>query len=187
MGRFYGIFLVCILLFLPLAGCDKESEAQDGNQANATRKETEQPKVDRDVILVETALVQPHLLQDMLLLPGSTEARHDVRISSERAGRVEWVGPTEGDKVTKDEVIAMIDLSALQATLNRAQASYDLKITTLERRMSLFDRKVLSKEELDQARTYMLQAKSDLRTAQVEYEQGIVRSPIDGTVEELFR
>ncbi len=180
--RFCHIVLTIILLScLGLAGCNSESNAEDhalpGSGNNAAR--------DREAVLVEVREVIPEPLHDVLLLPGSTEARNDVRLSSERAGRVEWVGFTEGDTVKKGEIIAKIDLSALKAALDRAQASYDLKKLLAERRQSLFERKVLSLEELDQALTEMVKAQSDLRTTQVEHEQGIVRSPIDGTVERM--
>ncbi len=175
------LMIIILLSCLGVAGCHGNSNAQDEDRPAPVA----QGARDRDVVLVEVREVVPEPLHDVLLLPGSTEARHDVRISSERAGRVEWVGFTEGDKVLRGEIIAKIDLSALKAALDRAQASYDLKKLLAERRQALYDRKVLSLEELDQALTEMVKAQSDLRTTQVEHEQGIVRSPIDGTVERM--
>lgn len=179
------LFLCLALLILAsaLPGCSSESGAANSDSEGAAQEAGEQQE--SRAVRVRLEEVMPAPLQDILVLPAETEAEDDVALSSERAGRVEWVGVTEGDEVTQGQVLVKIDLNSLAAALDRAQANYDLAMTRAERRRQLHKNRVLSKEELDHAETELLKAASDLRTAKVNYEQGIVRAPISGTVERV--
>lgn len=168
-----------LLLAVSLWGCSSESGAAHENDTQPDKVRQSQSRA----VQVRVEEVQPGPLKDILVLPAETEAQHDIRLSSERAGRVEWVGVTEGDQVQAGDVLIKIDLNSLAAALDRAQANHDLAESTARRRRQLFSSRVLSQEELDQAETELLKAKSDLRTAKVEYDQGIVQAPISGTVE----
>jgi len=177
--RIYPILMLCLLLALAAQGCSSETNAAHENRDKAAQQDTNESRA----IRVRVEEVRPTPLKDILTLPAETEARHDLRLSAERPGRVEWVGVTEGDKVEEGDVLIKIDLNSLAAALDRAQANYDMAKSTAERRRQLHSNRVLSKEELDQAETELRTAQSDLRTARVEYDQGIVRAPISGTIE----
>ncbi|MDD4953054.1 MAG: efflux RND transporter periplasmic adaptor subunit [Desulfovibrionaceae bacterium] len=168
-----GLALVVLAaLVLAHAGGTKEPEAQASVPAKSVRVTVEK--------------VAPAIIRDVLTLPGQTEAAHDVTLSAERGGRVEYVGFTEGDRVQKGQLIAKIDLTALDAGLGRAEASYDLAKVQAERRASLMDSNVLSREELDKAQTEYKLARNNLREARVNRRQGAVVSPIDAVVNDLL-
>ncbi|WP_022660362.1 efflux RND transporter periplasmic adaptor subunit [Paucidesulfovibrio longus] len=134
---------------------------------------------------VLVAEVRPATLHDTLTLPGSTEALRDVTMAAERAGRVEWIGPVEGDKVTEGEVVAKIDMDKAEADLLKARSAYALAKKQAERRKELRGKNLLSQEELDQANTELESATSDLTQAQVNYDQGLIKSPIPGRINDL--
>jgi membrane fusion protein (multidrug efflux system) len=140
----------------------------------------------RDAVKVRVQTVEPAPLVDKLTLPGETEPSEDVLVAAERSGPVEWLGPREGDAVKRGQTIAKVDLDVLQATLDRAQATYELAKEQAERRRTLAEKEVLSREELDRALTDLVLAEASLRQAKVEYDQGVVRSPIDGVINELY-
>ncbi len=180
------LYLCLALLIMAgaLPGCGNQSGAADSAAGDSSAQKAGEQQEDR-VVRVRLEEVRPAPLQDILVLPAETKAASDVALSSERAGRVEWVGVTEGDEVTQGQVLVKIDLNSLAAALDRAQANYDLAVTRAQRRRQLHKNRVLSKEELDHAETELLKAASDLRTAKVYYEQGIVLAPISGTVERV--
>jgi membrane fusion protein, multidrug efflux system len=134
---------------------------------------------------VSVITVTPTPITDILILPGQTEPRHDITLSAERGGRVEWVGPEEGDTVKKGEVLAEIDLTALKSALDRAEASFELTQKQAKRREDLLSRNVVAEEELDKAETDLRVAESNLREARVNYRQGKIISPIAGLVDRL--
>ncbi len=162
-----------LLVSLTAAGC-----GGDGNTNPVPAAESVAVKV-----TCETAALS--VIRDELTLPGRTEADKDLTLSAEHGGRVEWVGPVEGGRVTKGQRIAAIDLSALKAALEKATASHELARRQVERRRELVDQDLLSREEFDQAETELQLSRNSLRQAQVDYRQGQVFSPIDGVVNEL--
>ncbi len=164
---------VVLLFFIALGGSPDED-------ANATL----QPK--QRAIRVQTWTVTPITLNDILTLPGATEALHDVTVAAERSGKVEWMGPKRGDEVAANETIARIDLDSAQADLSKAKAAYNLAKKQAERRRELLERQVLSKEEMDKANTELSAARSQLTQARKAFTQGDVTSPVPGIINDLF-
>lgn len=148
--------------------------------------EHDAPKEQARTINVSVVEVVPTPIKDILILPGETEAYRDVLVGADTGGRVEWIGPREGDAVKKGQLLAKIDVSALKATLERAQASLDLAQDLYQRRNKLFKRKIINQEELNRSKTELVLAKSTLRQTQVEYERGFLRAPISGRVNRLL-
>jgi len=131
---------------------------------------------------VSVISVVPTPIRDIIVLPGQTEAWQDVRLASDTDGVVEWVGVNEGGEVARDQLVAKVDVSALKAALERAEASFALADDVYKRRELLYERKVIAKEELDRSLTERTVALNILRQARVEYQRGFVRSPVEGVV-----
>jgi len=161
---------------MSLSGCNRSESS--GQLENARDKVP--------VVQVAIMQVQPTPMRDVLLLPGETEAWQDVRVASDMAGRVEWIGPREGEQVKKGDLLVKVDVSALKAALDRAQAAFDLADELYQRRQQLYDGKLIAKEDLDRSVTERALALGNLRQAKVEYERGFARAPIDGVVNYLF-
>jgi len=159
-----------------LSGCNRsESGTKPQNEKNSSR-----------TVQVSVTEVEPTPMKDILVLPGETEAWQDVFVAADMAGRVEWVGPKEGDFVRKDELIAKIDVLSLKAALDKAQAALKLAEDLYDRRLKLFERKIINQEELEKALTEQTLARAGFRQAQTEYDRGFVRAPISGLVNHLF-
>ena len=94
-------------------------------------------------------------MRDVVFLPGETEAYEDVKVAANTAGRVEWIGPREGQKVQKGDLLAKIDVSALKAALDHAKAAYKLADDLYQRRRRLYENKIIAKEEFDQSETQL--------------------------------
>jgi membrane fusion protein (multidrug efflux system) len=163
-----------ILVFM--TGCDsQESIAQSENGLKQPR-----------AVKVSVVEVQPSPIRDVLILPGETEAFHDILVPADTGGRVEWIGPHEGDTVKKGQLLARIDVASLEAGLNRAEAAFKLADELYQRRRKLFDRKIINQEELDRSLTERTLAHANLRQARVEHERGFLKSPVSGIINHLF-
>ena len=139
-----------------------------------------------DVTPVTITVVAPVSIRDVVFLPGETEAYEDVKVAANAAGRVEWIGPREGQTVKKDELLAKIDVSAHKAALEHAEAACDLANDLCERRRRLYANKIIAKEELDQSETQLKLALTDLEQIKVRYNHGFPKSPIAGIVNYLY-
>ena len=173
--RLRWLGLGVLLLLVALGGCrGSESRAEAEKEQNVAK-----------VIKVDVAEVTPAPIRDILVLPGETEAWQDVLVASDKDGRVEWIGPKEGDAVKKGQLLARIDVSALKTIITRSEASAELTKDLYERRKTLFDRGIVHQEALERARTDKALAESDLVKAKVEYDRGFPHSPISGMVNYL--
>ena len=169
-----AMLAVLAILALLGAGCD-------GAPAGTPQKAKEPPAVK-----VRVREIQPAPIRDVLVLPGTTEARHDVVLPAERDGRVDWIGPQEGERVKAGQLVAKIDVEALGAALERAQAVAKLAAETAGRRESLGRRKVIPQEDIERAVTERTISQEQLKEAKVHYQKGFVRAPIDGVINKLF-
>ena len=174
--RFLPILLTLLLFHISFYGCR-------GSESNA-QPEDKQGKV--KAVNVGVLEVKPTPIHDILILPGETEAWQDVLVSADKSGRIEWIGPSEGDQVKKGELLARIDVSALKAIIDRAEATLNLADDLYQRRKILFDRGIVHKEAIEKALTDKALAESDLLKAKVEYDRGFPRSPINGMVNHLY-
>ena len=175
---FWDIFLIIIAALLALAslallwGCDQPEARANGADG---------PKA----VNVHIQPLVPGTISDVRILPGEVEALEDIVLSAECEGVVEWIGPAEGEDVERDQLIARIDLQTLQTALDKAEANLGLAQKQARRRQDLFDRRVATREELDEALTTLNLARATLQEAQAAYERGVIRSPITGVLDDL--
>jgi membrane fusion protein (multidrug efflux system) len=170
------VVLVALLAVFLLAGCK--------DQENMAVAESDSREI--AAIPVSVTVVAPVSMRDVVFLPGETEAYEDVKVAANAAGRVEWIGPREGQTVQKGELLAKIDVSAHKAALEHAKAAYNLASDLCERRRRLYKSKIIAREELDQSETQLKLALTDLEQIKVRYNHGFPKSPITGIINHLY-
>jgi HlyD family secretion protein len=142
--------------------------------------------------------------------PGEIEPRTTVKISADIPGRVTRLAVREGDLVKRGQLLLEIDntqyLSSVRqmqasatgarARLQRAQEALRIAQATYDRRKGLFDRKLLSTQEMDQAEDALSSARSEAAAAREEtarlgaalvgardnLAKTTYRAPIDGRI-----
>ena len=170
-------FLAVLLLAGLLATACKDKEGLATTETHATRPPT---------IPVSVIAVKPESVRDVIFLPGTAEAWQDVQVAADTAGRIEWIGPREGEQVNKGDLLIKIDVSALKAALDHAEAQFQLADGLYQRRRRLYERKIIAKEELDQSATQRKLAATDYEQVKVRYNHGFPRSPISGIINHLY-
>ena len=171
-----NIIITVLLAAFVLAGCNDQDSI-----ANTENTTPEEPAIPVSVVTIE-----PVTLRDVIFLPGETEAWQDVKVAANAAGRVEWLGPREGQAVKKGQLLAKIEVSALKASLDHAKAAYQLAEDLCQRRRRLYKNKIIAKEELDQSETQRTLAMTDLEQIKVRYNHGFPKSPITGIINHLY-
>jgi membrane fusion protein (multidrug efflux system) len=173
---FWTMVLTALTAAFVLAGCqDQESMAVAENTSSQA-----------PAISVAVMIVEPVSIRDVIFLPGESEASEDVKVAANTAGRVDWIGPREGQSVNKGDLLARIDVSALKASRDHAEAAYKLADDLYQRRLRLFDNKIIAREELNQSETQRTLALTDLAQIKVRYNHGFPKSPITGIVNHLY-
>ena len=155
------------------------------------------PAPERVVVEVATVAVRPVAVATWI--PGSIVSRADARIASVIAGRVTWIAEV-GTRVRQGEPLARLDdtlprlrLEDLRAQVARARATRDVANSQLERFNRLAATQALSASQLDDARAQhevsgddVARAEAQLRQAQYEIDQSVIRAPFPGMVTERF-
>lgn len=158
------------------------SLACSGSNEQSPPSESERPRR----INVAVLEIVPRTVHDVVLLPGEAASWREVRLAAETAGRVENLLVREGDRVTQGQVLAHIDVTALEAELTRARAAFELTEDQLRRRERLFKNSIISEEELDIIKVEHVLTREALRHAEIEFNRGLVRATMDGRVNDLF-
>jgi len=159
------------LSILLIAGCGSDAPGGD-------------PK--RALPAVRTVIVEPQDFQTTLVLTGTIEPTVAVALSSPAEGPVQKLDVREGDRVQNEQSLVTIgrDRSA-EAALVAARETLATAEREFERMRSLVDRKLVSVEQLDSARTAREQARSALSYAEQDAEDFRISAPWDGVVVRL--
>jgi membrane fusion protein (multidrug efflux system) len=174
-------FIILVLALVLLAAMSFSGCKDQESIANTEGSSSEPPAI--PVSVVE---VKPVAIRDVVFLPGETEAYEDVKVAANTSGRVEWIGPREGQAVQKGDLLAKIEVSALKASLEHARAAYNLANDLCERRRRLYENKIIAREELEQSETQLKLAAADLEQVKVRYNHGFPKSPITGVINHLY-
>ena len=169
-----SLLLGCLALLLTLSGCSSEE------------KQVAAEAAPQKLIRVQTLRVAFSDQQEEFTLPGSLEAWLDLLQAAEVAGAVEWVGPDEGDQVSRGEELVRIDSLALQANCDSAKSNHQLCKKTLERQKRLVDEQLVSTQEYDAASSALEMAAATLRTAEIMLAKGSLKATLDGLLEERY-
>ncbi len=149
-----------------------------------------------EVSLVTASFVSPSQTGAVLTASGYVVAQRKAAVASKGTGRLVFLGVVEGDRVTRDQVIARLEDNDIRAQLAQADANVRLSEAelvdarqSLRRTRTLFEKGLASQAELDaaQARHDRVLASIDVAratvdAAQVALENTLIRAPFDGTV-----
>ena len=119
-------------------------------------------------------------------LPGELLPFQQSKIAFEITGRISSIYVDIGDSVKKDEVLAKLDDSEVNANLEQAVARLDLANQVLNRFEDLRKKGFISIQDFDKAKSEYLVAKSQVKFFEVKKSQTILRAPYDGFIQNRF-
>ncbi len=119
-------------------------------------------------------------------LPGELLPFQQSKIAFEITGRIKSISVDIGDKVEKGEVLARLDDSEINASLEQAVARLNLAKQILERFEDLNQKGFISNQEFDKANSEYLVAKSQVKFFEVKKAQTILKAPYDGFIQNRF-
>lgn len=150
----------------------------------------------QEVEMATATLTYPSSANAVLTASGYVVAQQKAAIASKATGRLVYLGVEEGDKVVKNQIIARIEDTDVNAALAQARANQDLAKADfddarqwLERARTMYASGTMSKSELDAAEARFKRveasikfAEASVRSSEVALENTRIRAPFDGTV-----
>jgi RND family efflux transporter MFP subunit len=118
----------------------------------------------------------------MRSFPGEVQASDEANLAFRVSGKLVEFPANRGILVDQGDLLARLDPSDYQATVNQTQAQYDLAVAQFKRAAELVDRQLVSQAEYDQREALMKVRKSNLTQAQNELDYTRLIAPFDGVV-----
>lgn len=117
---------------------------------------------------------------------GNFAANQELNFLSENAGRVSKIYVSEGDRVSKGQVLARIDAEIINTDRETAEAAYQNAVKDEARYQSSYATGGVTQQQLDQAKLATQNAKLRLQASQRRLSDANIKSPINGIVNKKY-
>lgn len=121
-------------------------------------------------------------LTEQQLITGTIEAISTVRIYNQEPGKIKQLPFYPGDRVVKDQQIAVIDDSILVREYEKARAQHRQAKLDLKRVKRLIPRKLASNEQLSRAETLVEQERAEENLFKTRLSFSKIGAPINGII-----
>ena len=117
-----------------------------------------------------------------IALPGDVRAFLQATLYAKVSGYVREMRVDKGDRVTRDQVLAVVESPETDQQVNAARSALEVRRRNADRARRLAPRGIISQQELDQALSDLRVAQADLRRVQALRGYEVLRAPFDGVV-----
>lgn len=115
-------------------------------------------------------------------LVGSVAANEMIEVKAETDGIVSEIPFNEGQRVEKGRPLVILDETKFSTSVNEAEANFKLSQATYERSKQLFQDKLISQQEYDQAAATFSVSEANLQLRRRNLKDARVNAPFAGTV-----
>ncbi len=121
-------------------------------------------------------------LEDSLYFPAVATAAERSHLSFRVSGEISSLLVKEGDRVTKGDVIAILDPTDYQLDVDNAQASFTVSDSQFKRSKPLVDKGLLAKSQFDEIAAQRQIALRQLQLAKLKLSFTKLMAPVDGII-----
>lgn len=196
------IFLLLIIIFTACQSTDNPEEIKDkilGYKNDISELNHKIAKLEEELnkysndnesehkIPVSVIKLDYQKFNHFLDASGSVESINEAFISPEINGQIKKIYVTEGERVKKGDLLAKINTSITENTINEVKTSLELATTVYEKQKQLWKKKIGSELQFLEAKNNKESLENKLSTLNAQLEMALVKSPIDGIADEIFQ
>jgi len=156
----------CALGLVLVTACQKDSK-------NGSMKQS---------VPVRTAAVTVHDLSEAVRTSGFLSSEAQTKLSFKTGGIVDRLYAKEGERVRKGQVLAALKLDEIRAMVEQAKNGYEKAERDFSRAQNLYEDSVATLEQVQDARTGLNVAKSNLEIAEFNLNHSRIEAPSDGRI-----
>ncbi len=134
---------------------------------------------------VDVTEIQPRSFDHYVQTQGRIEAENNILISARSMGVVEKIFVQEGQQVTKGQVLAQIDNSLIQTSIESMQSQLELANTVFERQKNLWDQKIGTEVQYLQAKTNKESLEKQLAALKEQNDMTRIKAPVSGVIDHI--
>ena len=139
-----------------------------------------------EIVAVRLAKVEQAMLAPPVRATGVLSGKAESKLSFKIGGIVDRIHVREGQSVRQGQLLATLKLSEINAQVNQSQHAFDKAERDLARAQNLYNDKVATLEQLQDATTGFEMAKSALEIAKFNWRYANIYAPAGGKVLKRF-
>ncbi len=134
---------------------------------------------------VGVTVVKPAPFDHFIRVQGKLDGDQNAAVFAEVPGTVSARYADVGQKVVRGQVLAQIDDQQYRSQLDNLQTQYKFALDMFEKQQRLWDQKIGSEVQYMQSKTNKESLESQLSSLKQQVDKFKLKSPIDGTIEEV--
>lgn len=137
--------------------------------------------------LITTFKAKQEVFNHYLELQGNVMTKQNVLIYPEVGGLIEKISVTEGQRVSKGQILARIDDGGAREQLAQLEVNAQLAKTTYERQKRLWDQKIGSEIQFLQAKTNYESLENQVAQAKKQLGKFNITAPFSGVIDDVIK
>ena len=118
--------------------------------------------------------------------PGVVDVKQKADLSFRIPGKINQILVKEGDKVSKDQLLASMDVTNYQITLEKMDAEFQKATSDFSRAQELLAKNYISRSEYDSLKTNMSKAESNREAAIQDINNTKLKAPFAGIIAKRY-
>jgi membrane fusion protein, multidrug efflux system len=136
--------------------------------------------------LINSSKIELKHFKHYIEMQGNASSKENVSIIPDMNGMVKQILVTEGQLVTKGQVLMILDDELIVKQLEEVQTQYELAKTIYEKQKSLWDQKIGSEVQFLEAKNRKESLEKNIERINSSLGKTRVKSPINGVVDEVL-
>jgi len=137
--------------------------------------------------LVTTITVEAENFMHYLELQGTVQTKQNVLVYPEMPGTLQRVYVSQGQRVTKGQILAKIDDGGVGSQLEQLKTQAELAKTTFERQKRLWEQKIGSEIQFLQAQTNYVAAENAVKQIKSQLGKSTIKGPFSGIIDDVIK
>lgn len=160
----------------------------EGEQDRRQTPDARQPGAAGTPVSVQVATPVRRDLTYSITLPATLAPFYQTTLYAKVSGYLKWIGPDKGDRVNKEDLVAIIDAPEVEEQYQQAVADYKIKKITFERLNKVWKEspEVIAKQDVDVAEAAYESSKNLMQQRAVLRDYTKVRAPFSGVITARF-
>lgn len=140
-----------------------------------------------EVIKIKVTRLTEQKFEHFIEVTGKVEAEQDVDVSPESSGVIKAVLVTEGQNVTKGQIMARLNTDLLERSVEELEVQLELASTNYNRQKNLWDQNIGSEMQYLQAKSNKESLEKRIKSLKTQIEMAEVKSPVSGVVDIVYQ
>lgn len=139
-----------------------------------------------NLTVVKTIEVKSQEFDSYFEVHGVVETNQNIQIMPEAQGVIKSIKVKEGQKVSKGQVLAIIDTELISKQISELKKSLELATTIFEKQQKLRDANVGTEMDYLQAKNQKESLEKTLSTLNSQLNKAVIKAPISGSIDDIF-